>query len=168
MYRTPAILRFGVQRNSRPEPAPPPAAPPAPPVAQCLNFIRLCRSTLVPLLDRSAIATPKELRILKELRAERGDCAAVAGRTLAIDDGEMSRLIARLTAKDLLARTGAKDRRKAALWLTPTGRALVDRGLWAEHCLLEARLEGLTAAEQDTLRQAMAVVTDLLCGASPE
>ena len=137
-------------------------------MAQCAAFIRLCRDSLVPLLDRSATVTPKELRILKELRSERGDCAAVVRATLAIDDGEMSRLIARLVARNLVAKTPATDRRKSALWLTPTGRALVDRTNWAEHCLLEERLDGLTAAEQDDLRQAMAAVTALLGGASPE
>ena len=168
MYRTPAILRFSAHRNAGLEPVATLMAPSEPPVAQCAAFIRLCRDSLVPLLDRSATVTPKELRILKELRSERGDCATAIRATLAIDDGEMSRLIARLSARNLVSKTPATDRRKSALWLTPTGRALVDRGNWAEHCLLEARLEGLTAAQQDTLRQAMAAVTALLCGAGAE
>ena len=161
MYRTPSIFRFSVHREAGPEPIATLNAPSRPPVAQCAAFIRLCRDSLVPLLDRSAVVTVKELRILKALRAERGDCAAAVSTTLAIDDGEMSRLIARLSARNLVSKTPATDRRKSALWLTPTGRALVDRTNWAEHCLLEARLEELTAAEQDTLRQAMAAVTAL-------
>ena len=168
MYRTPSILRLSVHREAKPEPLATLNAPSTPPVAQCAAFIRLCRDHLVPLLDRSAIATSKELRILKELRSERGDCAAAISTSLAIDDGEMSRLIARLAARNLVNKTSGTDRRKSALWLTPTGRALVDRTNWAEHCLLEARLEGLTAAEQDTLRQAMAAVTTLLGGAGAE
>ena len=167
MYRTPSILRLSVHREAEPEPIATLNAPTKPPVAQCAAFIRLCRDSLVPLLDRSAIATPKELRILKELRSERGDCAAAIRTTLAIDDGEMSRLIARLAARNLVSKTPGIDRRKSALWLTPTGRALVDRTNWAEYSLLEARLEALTPAEQSTLRQAMAAVTALLCGASP-
>ena len=168
MYRTPSIFRFSVHREAGPEPIATLNAPSRPPVAQCAAFIRLCRDSLVPLLDRSAMVTVKELRILKELRAERGDCAAVIRVRLLIDDGEMSRLIARLAARNLIAKTPAKDRRKSALWLTPTGRALVDRNNWAEYSLLEARLEGLTPAEQSTLRQAMAAVTALLCGAGAE
>lgn len=169
MYRTPAILRFSVHQKAEPQriapqPVARPQVPPEPPVAECAAFIRLCRDSLMPLLDRSALATPKEFRILKLLRAERGDCAAVVGSALAIDDGEMSRLISRLAGRNLVARTSATDRRRTALRLTPTGRALVDRGNWAEHCLLEARLEALTTAEQDALRRAMAAVTDLPCG----
>ena len=168
MYRTPSILRLSVHREAEPDPIATLNAPTKPPVTQCAAFIRLCRDSLVPLLDRSAMVTPKQLRILKELRAERGDCAAAIRVTLAIDDGEMSRLIARLAARNLVAKTPATDRRKSALWLTPTGRALVDRTNWAEYSLLEARLEGLTPAEQSTLRQAMAAVTALLCGAGAE
>ena len=165
MYRTPSILRLSVDRRERAKPVAAPPAPREPPVAECLNFIRLCRDGLLPLLDRSACATPKEFRILKVLRAERGDCAAAVSARLAIDDGEMSRLVTRLEAKGLLIRTKTEGRRKTALWLTPTGRALVDRINWAEHQVLEARLEGLTSAEQDTLRLSMAAVADLLCGA---
>ena len=36
--------------------------------------------------------------------------------------------------------------------------------IWAEHMLLEARLEELSPEEQESLRRAMAVVTELLCG----
>ena len=168
MYRTPSILRFSAHEKIAPEPVATPEAPFHPPVAQCAAFIRLCRDRLVPLLDRSALATPKEFRILKQLRSERGDCAAAIATALAIDDGEMSRLIARLVVRNLVSRTPAPGRRKTALHLTSLGRGLVDRGNWAEHCLLEARMEGLTVAEQDTLRRAMAAVTDLLCGADSD
>ena len=68
MYRTPAILRLSVHRKVKPQPVATLNAPSKPPVAQCAAFIRLCRDSLVPLLDRSAMVTAKELRILKELR----------------------------------------------------------------------------------------------------
>ena len=182
MCRTPAIPRFSVHKELAPQPvatpeapsrqpeAPsrPPEAPSEPPVAQCAAFIRVCRDSLVPLLDRSALATPKEFRILKQLRAERGDCAATVARALAIDDGEMSRLTARLVARNLVDKVPAAGRRKSALRLTSLGRALVDRGHWAEHCLLEARLEGLDGPELEALRQAIETVTDLLCGTSAQ
>jgi DNA-binding MarR family transcriptional regulator len=168
MYWRPAIFRVSAHREVRPEPVATPPAPPDPPVAECAAFIRLCRDRLVPLLDRAAGVTSKELRILRDLRSERGDCASEIGRRLAIDDGEMSRLISRLEARELLGRTAARDRRKTALRLTPTGRALVDRSNWAEHMVLEARLEGLSAEEQAKLREAMSVVTTLLCGRSVE
>ena len=164
MYWAPTILRLSVHREVKPEPVAEPQAPPEPPVAECAVFIRFCRDRLVPLIDRAAQVTPKELRILKDLRSERGDCAASVARKLGIDDGEMSRLTHRLAAKDWLLRIPGPDRRKAALRLTPTGRALVDRSNWAEHVMLEARLEELTAEEQARLRDAMAVVTELLCG----
>lgn len=163
MYRTPSILRLSVQREVRPEPVATPQPVPEPPVAECLAFIRRCRDRLVPLLDCSPVATPKELRILKDLRSERCDCAADVARRLGIDDGEMSRLVKRLSAKELLSKTTGCA--KSALRLTPTGRALVDRSNWAEHMVLEARLEDLTPEEQESLRRAMAVVTGLLCGA---
>ncbi len=86
-------------------------------------------------------------------------------RNLSIDDGEMSRLVKRLSARNLLSKAPAPDRRKSALRLTSTGRALVDRSNWAEQVTLEARLEELSAEEQESLRKAMAVVTELLCGA---
>ena len=170
MYRTPTILRLSLHREDRPEPAatPQPAPPCEPPVAECAAFIRLCRDRLVPMIDRANGVTPKELRILKDLRSERGDCAATVGRRLAIDDGEMSRLVKRLAARALLSKTPTPKRGKAALRLTPTGRALVDRSIWAEHCLLEARLEELTAEEQEILRRAMTVVKELLCGTNEE
>lgn len=167
MYRTPSILRLSVQREVRPDPVATPQPVPEPPVAECLAFIRRCRESLVPLLDCSPAATPKELRILKDLRSERGDSASDVARRLGIDDGEMSRLVRRLSAKELLSKAPGSDRRKAALRLTPTGRALVDRSNWAEHMVLEARLEDLTPEEQKSLRRAMAVVTGLLCGCCP-
>lgn len=165
MYRQPAILRYGVPRQEKAQAPASPERPAEPPVAECLRLIRACRDSLLPLLDRSAQATRKELKILKDLRSERGDCAATLRARLAIDDGEMSRLTARLAAKGLLSRTKAAGSRKVALRLTPTGRALVDRSNWAEHCLLEARLETLTPTEHEALRSAVTVVADLLCGA---
>ena len=168
MYRTPPILRLTVHRQAKPEPALPPHPLPAPPVAECAAFIRRCRDSLVPLLDRADGVTSKELRILKDLRSERGDSAANVARRLGIDDGEMSRLVNRLTSKDLAMRIRTTNRGRSALRLTPTGRALVDRSAWAEHMALEARLEELSAAEQDSLRKAMALVTKLLSYQSPE
>jgi DNA-binding MarR family transcriptional regulator len=153
MYQPPGILRLSVHREAMAEQAPP--------VAECLAFIRLCRDSLVPLLDRAAGVTPKELRILKDLRSESGDSAAAVAKRLKIDDGEMSRLMKRLAAKDLLTRTLRPNRRTSALTLTPTGRALVDRSNWAEHEVLEALMEELTAEEQARLREAMAVVREL-------
>jgi DNA-binding MarR family transcriptional regulator len=132
-------------------------------VAECAAFIRLCRDHLVPLVDNAPGVTRKELRILKDLRSERGDIAAAVARRLGIDDGEMSRLVKRLAARELLMRMPADSPRRSALRLTPTGRALVDRSTWADHVMLEARLEELTAAEQESLRRAMAVVSELLC-----
>lgn len=168
MYRTPAILRLSVRRAEKPEPATAPQSPPEPeavepPVAECAAFIRLCRDHLVPLVDNAPGVTRKELRILKDLRSERGDIAAAVARRLGIDDGEMSRLVKRLAARELLMRMPADSPRRSALRLTPTGRALVDRSTWADHVMLEARLEELTAAEQESLRRAMAVVSELLC-----
>lgn len=164
MYRMPTILRLSVHPERKPEPVAAPAPPPEPPVAECAAFIRCCRDSLVPLIDRSVGMTVKELRILKDLRSERGDCAASVAKRLVIDDGEMSRLTARLAAKAWLERLPGLNRRKAALRLTPTGRALVDRSNWAEHVTLEARLQELTVEEQARLREAMVVVTELLCG----
>ena len=168
MYRTPSILRLSVHREVSLGPVAPPQPLPEPPVAECAAFIRRCRDSLVPLLDCSAGVTRKELRILKDLRSERGDRASDVARRLGIDDGEMSRLVKRLAAKDWAGRTPADGRGRSALRLTPTGRALVDRSNWAEHMMLEARLEELSAAEQESLRRAMAVVADLLCGAGTE
>lgn len=161
----PAILRISAHLPARPETAPAnqlPAKPP--PVAECAAFIRCCRDSLVPLIGRATGVTAKELRILKDLRSEHGDCSAAVARRLSIDDGEMCRLVKRLSARDLLIKGEAKDRRKSALHLTPTGRALVDRSDRAENMVLEARLEELSAEEQEELREAMAVVRELLCG----
>lgn len=163
MYWTPTILRLSVHREVKPEPVSPAPPPPVAPVAECAAFIRYCRDSLVPLIDRAAGVTAKELRILKDLRSEHGDCAAAVARRLGIDDGEMSRLVGRLAAKEWLVRTRAPDCRKSALRLTPAGRALVDRSNWAEHVALEARLKELSAQEQVRLREAMAMVTGLLC-----
>lgn len=166
MYRTPTIPRLSLHRETRPEPIEAPQR--EPPVAECAAFIRLCRDRLVPMIDRANGVTRKELRILKDLRSERGDCAATVGRRLAIDDGEMSRLIKRLAARALLSKTPTPKRHKAALLLTPTGRALVDRSIWAEHMVLEARLEQLSGVELESLRQAMTVVREQFCGNSVE
>ncbi len=158
MYWSPGILRLSVAVASEAEP------PRPPPVAECAAFIRFCREHLVPLLDRAAGVTPKELRLLKDLRSERGDSAAAAAKRLRIDDGEMSRLVKRLCVKGFLSKTPAPDRRRSALVLTPTGRALVDRSNWAEHEVLEGLLDELTEEECQRLREAMGVVRSLLCG----
>jgi DNA-binding MarR family transcriptional regulator len=167
---TPPIIRLSVLQEIRRQPVPETQAPPPPepPVTECRAFIRFCRDSLVPLIDRAAEVTPKELRLLRDLRTEKGESAAQVARRLGIDDGEMSRLTRKLEAKGLLAKTPAPDRRAIALRLTPTGRALVDRSSWAEHMLLETRLQELSAEDQARLKEAMAVVMEVLGGGDVE
>ena len=109
-----------------------------------------------------------EARILYEL----GRCEAIdAGdlrRSLELDAGYLSRLLARLQEQGLVARErSAADARRQRVALTERGReayATLDARSSAE---IGALLDGLSESDRRRLLEAMATVRDVLAGAPP-
>lgn len=86
----------------------------------------------------------------------RGACrtAAEVARFNGTDAGATTRMLDRLEAKGLLARTrSASDRRVVQLELTPAGRALAAKIPYAIAEVLNEALCDFSAAEVDTLRR---------------
>ncbi len=75
----------------------------------------------------------------------------------------VTRLLARLEAEGLVARAGdPADRRVSLISATPAGRALLRTLRTRKTAYLARRLEGLPAAELDTLARAAAILERLL------
>jgi DNA-binding MarR family transcriptional regulator/GNAT superfamily N-acetyltransferase len=107
-----------------------------------------------------------EARVLYELgQRERTDTGDLR-RTLDLDAGYLSRLLARLEEQGLVARErSAGDARRQVVGLTPSGReafATLDRRSADE---IATVLDGLAAADRGRLRAAMETVREVLDGA---
>jgi DNA-binding MarR family transcriptional regulator len=153
-------------------PAAPPADPadPANPVDAARAFTRFYTNKIGVLrggLHGSRHPLP-EARVIFELgRAETTEVADLR-RSLDMDAGQLSRLLARLDEDGLVVRRrSARDARRQVLKLTAAGRrefSRLDRGSarqWAE------LLDGVPEAERRRLVGGMAAVREVLDGAPP-
>ena len=110
-----------------------------------------------------------EARLIYELGRRRRCTAAELGRSLELDAGYLSRLLASLKRRGILrAKRSAADARASALSLSRAGRkafALLDARSRAE---VSAMLDGLCGPDQERLVGAMQTVESILEGKSGE
>lgn len=116
---------------------------------------RLNQISVALFMERMAEAgltlTPVQYAALSAIRDNPGiDQATVAG-LVAYDRATLGKVIDRLDARGLVARTTSQtDRRAKELSLTPEGAALLARATPHVDAIQPDILAGLTAAEQDT------------------
>ena len=120
-------------------------------------------------LDEGHLRTPfslAEARVLYELAHRERPAAAAIGRDLGLDAGYLSRLLAGLARRGLLARTPSPiDGRQSTLELTPAGRAaFADLDAHAQ-AAVAALLAPLPAGGRARLVGAMGLITAELGGA---
>ncbi len=115
----------------------------------------------IGLLNRSLPATDlslPEARVLYELAQapEGGRTAAEIGRTLAMDKGHLSRIVARFVAQGLAVSRVSPDHRKhRLLTLTESGRKVFAAAETAARAQVDALLEPVDAAGRNRLIEAM-------------
>lgn len=115
------------------------------------------------LLDSGLTLT--EARVLYELANREGLTAATLCRELGLDQGYLSRILARFRRQGMLARTPLPgDRRQSLLSLTARGRQVFAPMDQASQTRFTAMLAGLPAPDRDRLLQAMAIVEQVLTG----
>jgi DNA-binding MarR family transcriptional regulator/predicted N-acetyltransferase YhbS len=122
----------------------------------------------IGVLDEGLLASPYslvEVRLMYEL-AQRGQATATeVGQALAIDAGYMSRLVAKLAARHLLARRSSRaDRRESFLSLTARGRAVFARLDARSDADVKKRLAPLDGGARQSLVAAMRTIEGLLAG----
>ena len=135
------------------------------PVAEVREFNRFYTATIGVLRD-GLLRTPyslTEARVIFEL-AQRDDTEVLAlRRTLDLDAGYLSRILARFAADGLVDRVrSATDGRRQVIRLTASGReayTLLDERSRAE---IQAMLDGLPPADQRRLTRAMSTIRGLL------
>jgi DNA-binding MarR family transcriptional regulator/GNAT superfamily N-acetyltransferase len=135
------------------------------PVAEVREFNRFYTATIGVLRD-GLLRTPyslTEARVIFEL-AQRDETEVLAlRRTLDLDAGYLSRILARFAADGLVDRVrSATDGRRQVIRLTPSGREaykLLDERSAAE---IRALLDGLPPTDQRRLVGAMATIRELL------
>jgi DNA-binding MarR family transcriptional regulator/GNAT superfamily N-acetyltransferase len=122
----------------------------------------------IGVLDEGLLASPYslvEVRLMYEL-AQRGQATATElGQALAVDAGYMSRLVAKLAGRHLVARRASRaDRRESFLSLTARGRALFARLDARSDADVKKRLAPLDGGARQALVAAMRTVEALLGG----
>jgi DNA-binding MarR family transcriptional regulator/GNAT superfamily N-acetyltransferase len=127
-------------------------------VAAVRRFNRFYTARL-RLLDRSHLGSPftlTEVRLLYELAHADRPTARVLGETLAIDAGQLSRLLDGLRRRGLLRTTAGPDRRTRPIEITPRGRrALAPLEARASAQVAEA-IAPLSASDRDSLLDCLA------------
>lgn len=101
--------------------------------------------------------------MLRELDSGGTQTSATLARTLALDSGYLSRILASFARRHLIARTASQaDARRTFIYLTDTGRSTYASLRDAAIGGLADRLGKLSATEQEELINAMEVVQRLL------
>lgn len=125
----------------------------------------------IGVLDEALLDSPfslAEARLLFELNTRSGVRAADLARELGMDPGQMSRLIGRLKAQDILAtRPSAADGRVQILELTETGRAEAQTLADRSNDMVGALLSRLDGDARQTLIAAMGRIEALLAPDMP-
>jgi DNA-binding MarR family transcriptional regulator/ribosomal protein S18 acetylase RimI-like enzyme len=135
------------------------------PVAEVREFNRFYTAT-IGVLQEGLLRTPyslTEARVLFEL-AQRADTeVAQLRRTLGLDAGYVSRMLARFESDGLVLRTqSATDGRRQVIRLTQAGRAAYRRLDERSGQEIQRLLDRLGSAEQRRLIRAMATIRGLL------
>jgi DNA-binding MarR family transcriptional regulator/GNAT superfamily N-acetyltransferase len=106
-----------------------------------------------------------EARLLYELAHRKGGTAVVLGRDLGLDQGYLSRILARFAKSGLVARSrSAADGRERPLSLTTRGRQEFARLNRATQRQIEGLLGGLAPLDRAVLIEAMDRIENLLGG----
>lgn len=140
-------------------------------VAAIRRFNRF-HTKLVGALDSEILSSKMPLpqvRILYELAMENvtetGCASADLARSLNMDPGYLSRLVADLESKGLLVRSAAQGKgRRKALFLTGTGRDLAAQLAARSADEVAELLQPLSTKQQDQLVQSMITIEELLGG----
>lgn len=104
-----------------------------------------------------------EIRVLRELDSGGTQTSATLARTLALDSGYLSRILASFARRHLIARAASQaDARRTFIYLTDTGRITYATLRDAAIGGLAERLGKLSIDEQEELLKAMEVVQRLL------
>jgi DNA-binding MarR family transcriptional regulator/GNAT superfamily N-acetyltransferase len=134
-------------------------------VAEIRRFNRYYTG-VIGLLDEHFLKSPftlSEGRVLYELAHRDGLTASELAKSLQLDPGYLSRVLARFQVKKLLKRTPrAEDRRQAALSLTAAGKAAFRRLDRTSQAEIGALVGGLDDQELRQLTQSMAQVRRIL------
>lgn len=125
---------------------------------------------VIGLLDERIMKSPfslAEARIIHEIgKCDRMTSAALA-RTLGMDPGQLSRLIWKLTDKELLVKVSSpEDGRAADLVLTPEGDAACAELNALSDLAAESLLAPLAPPQRQALVDAMRIITTLIGGRS--
>lgn len=124
------------------------------------------------LLERGFLAsdyTLTQARILYELARRDGLVASTIAQELDLDDGYLSRILARFRAQGLVVATPAEDdARRSILHLTPAGRAAFAPLDMASQRQAKGMIEGLGVSDRARLVRALAEVRALLDPSSRE
>ncbi len=103
-----------------------------------------------------------EARLLYEIANREGPLAAELQAELGLDAGYVSRILRRFQAKGWIERSRGEDARRRPISLTEAGRAYFEALNARTRAETAARIDGLSAGEQDTLIAALETVTQLL------
>jgi DNA-binding MarR family transcriptional regulator/GNAT superfamily N-acetyltransferase len=124
----------------------------------------------IGVLDEGLLRSPfslAEARVLYELANREEPTAADLGKDLGLDPGYLSRILAGLRRRGLVARRASQeDGRRSMLSLTGRGRRAFATLDGRSRRQVGAMLEGLSAADQDRLVAASGTVERLLGGAA--
>lgn len=137
-------------------------------LAQIDRFRRFSRfyTALLGLLDDRLLHSPLSLaqaRIVYEVGHAPGGTAGELGRTLGMDRGQLSRMLAGLERRGLLRRSPHPgDRRARCLGLTPAGRELLHELERRSREQVAGLLAGLDPVQRQRLDAAMADIEELL------
>lgn len=105
-----------------------------------------------------------EARLLYEIAHRDAPVATDLQAVLGLDAGYVSRMLRRFQAKGWIARGRGSDARRRPITLTDEGRAMFAALDARTRAATEARIEGLTGGDRETLVAALAAVTGLLSG----
>jgi DNA-binding MarR family transcriptional regulator/N-acetylglutamate synthase-like GNAT family acetyltransferase len=139
------------------------------PVAEVRAFTRFYTAQL-KFLSEGLLDTPYSMaegRLIFELRQRESTDAADLRRTLGLDAGYLSRILARFEADGLVTRRpSASDARRQVVSLTPAGQQAFELLNRRSNEQVGELISSLTSQEQRRLVAAMATVRELL-GAAP-
>jgi DNA-binding MarR family transcriptional regulator/GNAT superfamily N-acetyltransferase len=103
-----------------------------------------------------------EARLLYEIANREAPLAAELQAELGLDAGYVSRILRRFQAKGWIERSRGEDARRRPISLTEAGRVYFEALNARTRAETAARIDGLSAGEQDSLVAALNTVTSLL------
>ncbi len=138
-----------------------------PDTADALRAFNRFYTRQIGLLDRSYLAsgmTLTEVRILYEIHDGKRNARLIA-QYLSLDEGYLSRILARFAKQGLIGRRPSKnDGRQTDLKLTTLGMQRVTELIERSQAAIEARLSGMSTPDEIRLIQAMGTIRQCLSG----